>query len=67
MLRLKVTGMTCSHCVQAVTKAVQSVAPAARLDVSLEKGEVGVAGNADLTQVVAALADAGYDAEPLAA
>ena len=29
MLELKVAGMTCGHCVKAVTEAVQSVAPQA--------------------------------------
>ncbi len=65
MLRLKVTGMTCNHCVQSVTQAVQSVAPVARVDVSLEKAEVNVAGPADPEQVIAAIADAGYEAERL--
>jgi copper chaperone len=67
MLRLKVTGMTCNHCIRSVTKAVQSVVPAADVDISLESGEVRVAGAGDGEQVIAAIADAGYDVEREAA
>ena len=42
MLKFKVTGMTCGHCVKAVTQAVQSVAPQAQVEVNLETGEVSM-------------------------
>jgi copper chaperone len=66
MLRLKVTGMTCGHCVRAVTEAVESVAPGTQVDISLETGALGIAGEADAGRVIAAIEDAGYAAEPLA-
>jgi copper chaperone len=66
MSKFKVVGMTCGHCVKAVTRAVQSVAPQAQVDVSLETGEVSVTGTADASQVIAAIADEGYGVERMA-
>lgn len=67
MLRFKVDGMTCGHCVQAVQTAVRAVAPGTQVDVNLATGEVNVGGVADAGRVRAAIIDAGYEAEPLAA
>jgi copper chaperone len=67
MLRLKVAGMTCDHCVRSVADAVHSVEPAAQVKVSLENSEVEVSGATKPEPVIAAIVDAGYDAEPLAA
>ena len=53
MLSLKVEGMTCGHCVKTVTKAVQTVAPAAEVIVDLPTGMVTVEGD-DRRDVVAA-------------
>ncbi len=64
MLRLKVTGMICG---QSVTDSVQSVAPSARIDIRPEDGEVGVGGAWYPEQVIAAITDAGYSAQRLAA
>jgi copper chaperone len=67
MLKFKVTGMTCGHCVKAVTQAVQSVAPQAQVEVNLETGEVGITGATDPGAVIAAIAGEGYAIERLAA
>lgn len=63
MLRLKVSGMTCGHCVRAVTKAVQSVDEGAAVNVDLRSGEVTVRGRADASIVTAAITTAGYQVE----
>lgn len=63
MVQIKVAGMTCGHCVQAVTKAVHSVAPGVPVDIDRESGQVAVAASVDRNRLVAAIADAGFDAE----
>ena len=67
MLKFKVTGMTCGHCVKAVTQAVQSIAPQAQVAVNLETGEVSITGATDQAAVSAAIAAEGYAIERLAA
>jgi copper chaperone CopZ len=64
-LQISVSGMTCDHCVQAVTKAVRSTPGAAdaQVDVDLDSGVVRVEGSsADRGALVAAITDAGYEA-----
>jgi copper chaperone len=61
MLKLNVAGMTCGHCAQTVTKAVEAVPAVKRAVVDLKAGEVAVEGNADEGTVRQAIADAGYD------
>lgn len=67
MLRLKVDGMTCGHCVHAVETAVRAAAPGAQVQVDLSKGEVTVDGMADPRKVQDAITDAGYEAASIAA
>lgn len=61
MLTLKVNGMTCGHCAQAVTKAVESLPDVDRALVDLKAGEVAVEGRADADVVRKAIVDAGYE------
>jgi copper chaperone len=61
MLKLNVEGLTCGHCAQTVTKAVEAVAGVERAVVDLKAGEVAVEGNADEEAVRQAITDAGYD------
>jgi len=61
MLLLKVSGMTCAHCVAAVTRAVQAVPSVERVAVNLEKGEVAVHGHPDEQAVREAIAEEGYE------
>lgn len=65
--KYQVDGMSCGHCVQAVTKAIVSRDPAAKVEVDLSAGTVTVDARLDDATVIAALDDAGYDAEPKAA
>jgi copper chaperone len=64
MIELKVEGMTCMHCVKAVTEALAAVpgvtgAP----EVNLEQGAAKVEGSADPDALVAAVKTAGYAAQ----
>ena len=45
MLQLKVSGMTCGHCVSAVTRAASEVSGAKDVKVDLNHGLVTVDGN----------------------
>jgi copper chaperone len=60
MLTLKVDGMTCGHCAQAVTKAVEAVPHVDRALVDLSAGEVVVEGTGDVGLIRKAIEDAGY-------
>lgn len=60
---LKVTGMTCGHCVAAVTKALENVPGVEKADVSLEKAQAVVSGDADKQAMVDAVKEEGYEAD----
>lgn len=65
MREIKVRGMSCSHCVETVKRAVAAVDPRARVEVDLERGAVRVdGGQADEAGLRKAIAGAGY--EPVA-
>jgi len=61
MLTLEVKGMTCGHCVKAVTAAVKEVDPKAEVRVDLGSGRVEVETTAAAAAIAAAVADAGYE------
>ena len=61
MLTLQVKGMTCNHCVKAVTQAVMELDPKAEVKVDLTSGRVEVATSAQGPAVAAAVAEAGYE------
>ena len=63
MLKLKVSGMTCGHCAQTVSKAVEAVPAVKRAVVDLSAGEVAVEGAADEMAVRQAIEDAGYEVQ----
>lgn len=60
----RVTGMTCSHCEASVREEVGEVAGVESIEVSAETGRlvVGGAGEIDEAAVIAAVAEAGYEA-----
>ena len=60
MLEFQVQGMSCGHCVKAVTQAVQSVQPEACVEIDLEAGRVRIDGAGDAARIVQAIGDAGY-------
>jgi len=56
----KVQGMTCGHCVKAVTQAVQLLDSAAAISVELESGKVVVNSQVPRERLVEAIRDEGY-------
>lgn len=65
MMEFKVTGMSCGHCVRAVTEAVQGVDPQAVVEVDLPAGKVSVQSQHPADVLLAAIREEGYEAEPL--
>ena len=66
MIKLKVSGMSCEHCVRAVDQALASVEGVDSVtEVNLERGEATVEGEPELAALVAAIAEEGYSAEPM--
>ena len=64
MIDLKVKGMTCAHCEQAVRKALAAVPGVTRVvDVNRERGVARVEGQPDATALIAAVRQQGYEAE----
>ncbi|MCL9798864.1 cation transporter [Pseudomonas sp. rhizo66] len=55
-----VQGMSCGHCVKAITNAVQARDPAASVRVDLAAKEVGVESALSAEQVIAAISEEGY-------
>ncbi|MEW5509491.1 heavy-metal-associated domain-containing protein [Pseudomonas antarctica] len=58
-----VEGMTCGHCVRAVTQAVQSKDPAASVNVNLAAKEVGVESRLSAEQIIELITEEGYSAK----
>jgi copper chaperone len=63
MLKLKIEGMSCSHCVMHVKEAIAKV-PGVQgsVEVSLEKREALVEGSPDVKALLAAVEEEGYHA-----
>jgi len=59
-MKFTVEGMTCGHCVRAITRAVQALDPAARVAVDLETKSVAVEADLPAARVAAAIAAEGY-------
>ncbi|MEO8540927.1 MAG: cation transporter [bacterium] len=62
-IELNITGMTCDHCVNAVTTALKDVAGVSDAVVSLEDKKATVtADTVDLAALIAAVEEEGYEA-----
>ncbi len=62
-IELAITGMTCDHCVHAVTEAIQDVPGVESVKVDLASNAALVtAMNADIEKILAAVAEEGYTA-----
>ena len=62
-----VPDMTCGHCTSAITKAVNAVDPAARMQFDLPTHRVDIeSGKLDAAVLRKTIADAGYTPEPYA-
>ena len=55
-----VEGMSCGHCVKAITNAVQAKDPAASVRVDLAAKEVGVESALSAEQVIEVISEEGY-------
>ena len=66
MLRLKVSGMTCEHCVSAVMRAVKALPNVEDVAVDLSRGEVAVSGTPEECAVREAVAEEGYEVQSAA-
>ncbi len=65
-LEYSVPGVSCGHCVAAITQEVTTVAGVQDVDVDLAAKRVRVRGEGlDAATVAAAIDEAGYDAEQL--
>ncbi|HJQ63003.1 MAG TPA: copper ion binding protein [Burkholderiales bacterium] len=63
---LKISGMTCQHCVRAVTQALESQEGVSRAEVDLQAGRAEVeydAGRVTPASLATAVMDEGYSAE----
>jgi copper chaperone len=56
----QVQGMSCGHCVGAVTQAVKSVDPQAQVKVDLASGKVEVQSQQDRGAIAKAIEEEGY-------
>ena len=64
MQKFQVKGMSCGHCVRAVTQAVQALDAAAEVQVDLPSGEVKVVSQLPAGQVMEAIREEGYEVAP---
>ncbi|VVN18197.1 hypothetical protein PS862_04694 [Pseudomonas fluorescens] len=58
-----VQGMSCGHCVKAITEALQAKDPAASVRIDLAAKEVGVESALTADQVIALMTEEGYEAK----
>ncbi|WP_439892624.1 heavy-metal-associated domain-containing protein [Ralstonia sp. 25C] len=66
MTTFSVEGMSCGHCVSAVTRAVQQIDATANVQVDLSKQIVAVTTGAPTDTVKAAIEQAGYPVKAVA-
>lgn len=57
----QVQGMSCAHCVRAISQAVQTADSGAVVEVDLAAGEVRVASTLSREQIAALIAAEGYE------
>ncbi len=60
--KFQVSGMSCGHCEQAVTQAVQTLDPEAQVTVDLATGHVDVHSRQSRDAILLAIDNAGYQA-----
>jgi copper chaperone len=64
MQTYEIKGMTCNHCVMAVTKALAKVPGVTRVEgVDLASGRAVIEGSPEERAVIAAITDEGYEAK----
>jgi copper chaperone len=60
MAEFKVEGMSCQHCVAAITRSIQEIDSGAQVQVDLEQGRVVVASTEGIDALKEAIDEAGY-------
>lgn len=60
MIQFNVEGMSCQHCVGAVTRAIQEHDAAAKVEIDLPSGRVNVESKQSAEVLKAAIDEAGY-------
>jgi copper chaperone len=60
MTEFEVQGMSCQHCVAAVTRSIHEIDPQAQVRVDLERGRVTVESSQTNEALIDAIDDAGY-------
>ena len=66
-MRFQIPNMSCGGCARSVTRAIEFVDANARIAIDQARREVEVSTDLPRHQIVAALAAAGYPAQPAAA
>lgn len=67
MFQFNVPAMTCGGCARAITRAVQTVDPAAIVDADPATKRVSIRSVAEEASITAAMAEAGYPPKTFAA
>ncbi len=61
--KLQISGMTCGHCEMSVKKALEEVPGVTQVaEVSKDRGEAIVEGDADVSALIAAVEETGFEA-----
>lgn len=66
MIQFQVEGMSCNHCVGAITRAVQAIDPAAQVAADVPAQSVKVESGADRQALQQAIEEAGYPVKSVA-
>ena len=66
-LSFRVEDMTCGHCADAITKAIETSLPAARVQADPATKLVSVQGTSDRAAIAAIVMAAGYTPQPVTA
>ena len=61
MSQFNVLGMSCGHCVKAISNAIKALDDAAVVEVDLAQGQVRVQSSLTDEQIKAAIDDAGFE------
>lgn len=64
MHRFRIEGMSCGHCVAAVTREILALDPDARVRIDLASGQAEIESGCEADRLIAAIAEAGYAAQP---
>jgi copper chaperone len=60
MTEFEVQGMSCQHCVAAVTRSIREIDPQAQVSVDLKRGRVAVESTQSADALKEAIDEAGY-------